>query len=313
MRERDFWFIFIGWSSRKANGVQLLGAVGFDLLSNPDHIARTVPSANPTFWKFFASNYSKCWVEARWRQAETKRKNCEQSGFLLCSWVRGPVNLAGPLEILAKVWLHENLEKGDQKEWSCTLQVGLVVNPLLGTMEGLPPSLLHSFRFSSHQPPNKKLCLPDYGTHTSFEGIYPRRQEYWKIHKWYAWCAQTNVGFAMCNNCSIDTVFSRTILLYVPSWRGTWVKVGIVQSISVFFSHILYLSCHWTRTDDTFEYFRALLDLILKELSNDVKFNYSCTYCPSEGGDVVETNEGIVQFSLDPMPKQPITREKGAW
>jgi len=26
------------------------------------------------------------------------------------------VNLAGPLEILAKVWLHKNLEKGDQKE-----------------------------------------------------------------------------------------------------------------------------------------------------------------------------------------------------
>jgi hypothetical protein len=98
--------------------------------------------------------YSKCWVEAWWRQAETKQKNCEQSGCLLCSRVRGPVNLAGPLEILAKVWLHKNLEKGDQKEWSCTLQVGLVANPLLGTMEGLPPSLLHSFRFSSHQPPN---------------------------------------------------------------------------------------------------------------------------------------------------------------
>ena len=86
----------------------------------------------------------------------------------------------------------------------------------------------------------------------------------------------------------------------------------MVQSISVFFSHILYLSCHCTRIDDPFEYFRALLDLILKESSNDVSFNYSCTYCPSEGGDVVETNEGIVQFSLDPMPKQPITRGKGA-
>ena len=34
-------------------------------------------------------------------------KNCEQSGCLLCSRVRGPVNLAGPLEILAKVWLHK--------------------------------------------------------------------------------------------------------------------------------------------------------------------------------------------------------------
>ena len=27
-------------------------------------------------------------------------------------WVRGPVNLAGRLEILAKVWLHKILEKG---------------------------------------------------------------------------------------------------------------------------------------------------------------------------------------------------------
>jgi hypothetical protein len=55
------------------------------------------------------------------------------------------------------------------------------------------------------------------------------------------------------------------------------------------------------------------LDLILTESSNDVKFNYSCKYSPSEGGDKVETNEGIVQFSLDPMPKQQtITRGKGA-
>ncbi len=35
-------------------------------------------------------------------------------------------------------------------------------------------------------------------------------------------------------------------------------------------------------------------------------------YCPSEGGDMVETNEGIVQFTLDPMPEQRITRGKGA-
>jgi len=55
------------------------------------------------------------------------------------------------------------------------------------------------------------------------------------------------------------------------------------------------------------------LDLIPKELSNDVKFNYSCTYCPSKGGDVVQTNKGIVQFTLDPMPKQQTTtRGKGA-
>ena len=55
------------------------------------------------------------------------------------------------------------------------------------------------------------------------------------------------------------------------------------------------------------------MDLILTESSNDVKFNYSCKYSPSEGGDVVETNEGIVQFALDPMPKQQtITRGKGA-
>ena len=72
------------------------------------------------------------------------------------------------------------------------------------------------------------------------------------------------------------------------------------------------MSCHCTRTDDTFGYFRALFDLILKESNNNVKFNYSCKYCPSEGGDVVETNEGIVQFSVDPMPEQPITRGKGA-
>ena len=54
------------------------------------------------------------------------------------------------------------------------------------------------------------------------------------------------------------------------------------------------------------------MDLILTESSNDVKINYSCKYSPSEGGDKVETNEGIVQFSLDAMPKQPITRGKGA-
>ena len=53
------------------------------------------------------------------------------------------------------------------------------------------------------------------------------------------------------------------------------------------------------------------MNLILKESSNNVKFNYSCKYCPSEGADVVETNEGIVQFSLDPI-KQPNTRGKGA-
>jgi hypothetical protein len=52
--------------------------------------------------------------------------------------------------------------------------------------------------------------------------------------------------------------------------------------------------------------------LILKESNNNVKFYYSCKYSPSEGADVVQTNEGIVQFALDPMPKQPITRRKGA-
>jgi hypothetical protein len=62
----------------------------------------------------------------------------------------------------------------------------------------------------------QKLCPPDYRTHTSFEGTYPRWQEYWSIHKCYACCAQTNVGFAMCNNCSIETIFSRPILHYVP-------------------------------------------------------------------------------------------------
>jgi len=54
------------------------------------------------------------------------------------------------------------------------------------------------------------------------------------------------------------------------------------------------------------------LDLILKECNNNDKFNYSCKYCPSEGADVNETNEGIVQFPLDPMPEQRITRGKGA-
>ena len=56
-------------------------------------------------------------------------------------------------------------------------------------------------------------------------------------------------------------------------------------------------------------------NLILKESSNNVKFNYFCKYCktnPSKGGDVVQTDEGIVQFYLDPMVKKPITRGKGA-
>ena len=65
---------------------------------------------------------------------------------------------------------------------------------------------------------------------------------------------------------------------------------------------VLYLSCHCTGTDDAFEYFRALLNLIPKESSNDVKFNYFCKYCPSKGGDVVQTDEGIVQFSWIPCP-----------
>jgi hypothetical protein len=47
-------------------------------------------------------------MKVGWNEA----KNSEQSGCLLCSRVRGPVNLAGPLKILAKVWLHTNLEKG---------------------------------------------------------------------------------------------------------------------------------------------------------------------------------------------------------
>ena len=54
------------------------------------------------------------------------------------------------------------------------------------------------------------------------------------------------------------------------------------------------------------------MNLILKESKNNVKFYYSCKYSPSEGADVVETNEGIVQFPLDPMPEQRITRGKGA-
>ena len=62
----------------------------------------------------------------------------------------------------------------------------------------------------------QKLCAPDYHTHTFFEVIYPRRQEYWSIHRCCAYCAQTNVEIAMCNNCSIDTVFRQKILLYVP-------------------------------------------------------------------------------------------------
>ena len=89
----------------------------------------------------------------------------------------------------------------------------------------------------------------------------------------------------------------------------------MVRSISVFFSHIPYLSCHCTQIDDAFKYFRALLNLILKESSNNVKFNYFCKYCktnPSKGGDVVQTDEGIVQFYLDPVVKKPITRGKGA-
>jgi ubiquitin C-terminal hydrolase len=55
--------------------------------------------------------------------------------------------------------------------------------------------------------------------------------------------------------------------------------------------------------------------LILKESSNNVKFNYFCKYCktnPSKGGDVIQTDEGIVQFSLDPVVKKPITHGKCA-
>jgi hypothetical protein len=40
-----------------------------------------------------------------------------------------------------------------------------------------------------------------------------------------------------------------------------------------------------------------------------------CKYCkmnPSKGGDVVQTDEGIAQFYLNPMVKKPITRGKGA-
>ncbi len=33
---------------------------------------------------------------------------------------------------------------------------------------------------------------------------------------------------------------------------------------------------------------------------------------PSKGGDVVQTDEGIVQFSLDPVVKKPNTCGKGA-
>ncbi len=63
----------------------------------------------------------------------------------------------------------------------------------------------------------QKLCAPDYRTHTFFEGIYPPRwQEYWSIHRCCAYCAQTNVEIAICDNCSIDTIFSQKILLYVP-------------------------------------------------------------------------------------------------
>jgi hypothetical protein len=54
------------------------------------------------------------------------------------------------------------------------------------------------------------------------------------------------------------------------------------------------------------------LDLILNEWNNKDNSNYSCKYRPSEGADVVETNEDIVQFLLDPMPQQRITRGKGA-
>jgi hypothetical protein len=57
------------------------------------------------------------------------------------------------------------------------------------------------------------------------------------------------------------------------------------------------------------------LNLILKESSNNDKFNYFCKYYktnPSKGGDVVQTDEGIVQFYLDLVVKKPITHGKGA-
>ncbi len=57
IRDLDFWSMFAGWSSWKAKGVQLLGAVGFDLLSRPDQSASTVPSRNHTLWKPLASDW----------------------------------------------------------------------------------------------------------------------------------------------------------------------------------------------------------------------------------------------------------------
>jgi hypothetical protein len=62
------------------------------------------------------------------------------------------------------------------------------------------------------------------------------------------------------------------------------------------------------------------LDLLLKELRNNVSFNYGCKHFkmnPSEGGMVedvmVESIEGgIVQFALDPVFKKAKTHRKGA-
>ncbi len=59
----------------------------------------------------------------------------------------------------------------------------------------------------------QKLCAPDYCTHTFFEGIYPRRPESWSIHRSFVYYAQSNDEFAMCDNCSIDTIFSRANVL----------------------------------------------------------------------------------------------------
>ncbi len=63
------------------------------------------------------------------------------------------MNLAGPLEILAKVWLHKFLETGVVPSKLAELRT-LLSEPWEGD---LPPCFI-PFRFSSHQPPNKRLA-----------------------------------------------------------------------------------------------------------------------------------------------------------
>ena len=87
-----------------------------------------------------------------------KAKNYEQRSCHLSSWVCSPVKswsceIGRSLEILATSLCCAKF----QRKVFLYPPNGLVANPPLRTMGGWPPSQLHSFRCSSHQPPNKGM------------------------------------------------------------------------------------------------------------------------------------------------------------